>query len=67
MGDDIVDVPPMLQSGLSISVPAGHDEVKKIAHFVTEKIAGYGAVREACDFIMKAQGTYDAMIATYFK
>ena len=67
MGDDIVDVPPMLQSGLSITVPAGHDEVKKIAHFITEKIAGYGAVREACDFIMKAQGTYDGIIAPYFK
>ena len=67
MGDDIVDLPPMLQSGLSITVPAGHDEVKKIAHFITEKIAGYGAVREACDFIMKAQGTYDGTIAPYFK
>jgi 3-deoxy-D-manno-octulosonate 8-phosphate phosphatase (KDO 8-P phosphatase) len=67
MGDDIVDLPPMLQSGLAITVPAGHDEVKKIAHFVTEKIAGYGAVREACDFIMKAQGTYDEIVAPYFK
>jgi len=35
-------------------------------HF-TEKIAGYGAVREACDFIMKAQGTYDEIVAPYFK
>jgi len=67
MGDDIVDLPPMLQSGLAITVPAGHAEVKKIAHLVTEKIAGYGAVREACDFIMKAQGTYDEIVATYFK
>ena len=67
MGDDIVDLPPMLQSGLAITVPAAHDEVKKIAHFITEKIAGYGAVREACDLIMKAQGTYDAIIAPYFK
>ena len=67
MGDDIVDLPPMLQSGLAITVPAGHDEVKKIAHFITEKIAGYGAVREACDFIMKAQGTYNSIIAPFFK
>ena len=67
MGDDIVDLPPMLKSGLAITVPAGHDEVKKIAHLVTEKIAGYGAVREACDFIMKAQGTYDEIVAPFFK
>jgi 3-deoxy-D-manno-octulosonate 8-phosphate phosphatase (KDO 8-P phosphatase) len=67
MGDDVVDLPPMLQSGLAITVPGCHDEVKKIAHFITEKIAGYGAVREACDLIMKAQGTYDAIIAPYFK
>ncbi|HAP05000.1 MAG TPA: hypothetical protein DCQ72_04495 [Methylophilaceae bacterium] len=67
MGDDIVDLPPMLQSGLAITVPGGHDEVKKIAHFITEKIAGYGAVREACDFIMKAQDTYGKVIAPYLK
>lgn len=67
MGDDIVDLPPMLQSGLAITVPAAHDEVKKIAHFITENIAGYGAVREACDFIMKAQGTYNSIITPYLK
>ena len=67
MGDDIVDLPPMLQSGLAITVPGGHAEVKKIAHFITEKIAGYGAVREACDFIMKAQDTYGKVIAPYLK
>ena len=29
MGDDIVDLPPMLQSGLAITVPGGHDEDRK--------------------------------------
>jgi 3-deoxy-D-manno-octulosonate 8-phosphate phosphatase (KDO 8-P phosphatase) len=52
---------------LAITVPAGHDEVKKIAHFITEKIAGYGAVREACDLIMKAQNTYAAVVTPYLK
>ena len=67
MGDDIVDLPPMLQSGLAITVPGSHDEVKKIAHFITEKIAGYGAVREACDLIMKAQDTYIKVITPFLK
>ena len=67
MGDDIVDVPPMLRCGLAISVPAAFDSVKDRAHYVTTRQAGKGAVREVCELIMRAQGTFDAITASYFK
>lgn len=67
MGDDIVDVPPMLRCGLAISVPAAPSSVKERAHYVTTRQGGSGAVREVCELLMKAQGTYDAITAQYFK
>lgn len=67
MGDDIVDAPPMLRCGLALTVPIGHRLIKPVAHYVTQAPAGRGAVREVCELIMQAQGTFDAMIAPYFK
>lgn len=67
MGDDIVDIPPMLRCGLAITVPAAPDTVKERAHYLTTRQGGKGAVREVCELIMRAQGTYDAVTAKYFK
>ena len=67
VGDDVVDLPVMLRAGLAISVPGGHELALKHAHWVTEKFAGLGAAREICEFIMKAQGTYDAAIEKYLR
>lgn len=66
MGDDVVDMPPMLRCGLAISVPAAPESVKQRAHYVTIKQAGHGAVREVCELIMQAQGTLDAQLAPFF-
>lgn len=59
MGDDVVDLPPMLVSGLAIAVPSSASLVIKHAHYVTKKSGGFGAVREVCELIMQAQGTFD--------
>ena len=67
MGDDVVDMPPMLRCGFAISVPSAPMSVKNRAHFVTTKQGGHGAVRELCELIMHAQGTFDAQMAQYFK
>ncbi len=67
MGDDVVDMPPMLRCGLAITVPAAPDSVRQRAHYVTQKQAGHGAVREACELIMQAQGTLEAQLAPFFK
>ncbi len=67
MGDDVVDMPPMLRCGLAISVPAAPESVRTRAHYVTQKHGGHGAVREVCELIMQAQGTLEAQMAPYFK
>lgn len=67
MGDDIVDLPVMRRAGLAITVPAAPDLVKAYSHFTTTREAGHGAVREACEFLMRAQGTLDTALAPYLK
>jgi len=67
MGDDVVDLPPMRRAGLAIAVPSATPLVKQYAHYTTQAQAGRGAVREACELLMKAQGTFDAQMAQFFK
>ena len=65
MGDDWVDLPVLTRCGLALSVPDAHAEVRSRAHYVTRAGGGRGAVREACELIMRAQGTYEARLAGF--
>ena len=65
MGDDVVDLPPMLKCGLALAVPDSPALVLQHAHYVTTKAGGHGAVREVCELIMQAQGTFDAQMAQF--
>jgi 3-deoxy-D-manno-octulosonate 8-phosphate phosphatase (KDO 8-P phosphatase) len=65
MGDDVVDLPVMRRVGLAISVPNAPQIVRDHAHYVSQYPGGNGAVREACELIMSAQGTLDQQLAPY--
>ncbi len=65
MGDDVVDLPAMRRCGLAITVPEAPEEVRARAQLVTKAGGGRGAAREACEFIMRAQGTWAAQLALY--
>jgi len=67
MGDDVVDLCVMRHVGLSISVPDSPQIVREHSDYVTQRQGGHGAVREACELIMSAQGTLDAQLAPYLK
>ncbi|MFZ2163023.1 MAG: HAD family hydrolase [Sideroxyarcus sp.] len=67
MGDDVVDLPVMRRVGLALSVPAAPQVVRDHAHYVSQREAGNGAVREVCELIMGTQGTLDAQLAPYLK
>lgn len=63
VGDDIMDIPLLLRAGLSVTVPDGVSEVKKVVDYVTKKKGGEGAVREVCDLILKAQNKWSIIIS----
>ena len=67
MGDDLPDVPVMRRVGISVSVANGVDEVKAVASCITERIGGYGAVREMVEALLKARGEWDHVLAGYYR
>jgi len=62
IGDDLTDVPVLKNAGLAFATHNAVKEVKDIAHFVTKKKGGEGAVREICDFLLKAQGRWKQIL-----
>ena len=65
MGDDWVDLPVLTRCGLALSVPDAPAVVRQRAHYVTRASGGRGAVREACELIMQAQGTLESRLAAF--
>jgi len=65
MGDDLPDVPVLCRCGLALSVPNAPRFVRDRAHHVTERAGGRGAVREACELVMEAQGTLGPRLQAY--
>lgn len=67
VGDDLLDLPIMVRVGLAIAVNDANFAVIEHAHWCTSALGGNGAVREVCDFIMKAQGNYNDVLSSYLK
>jgi 3-deoxy-D-manno-octulosonate 8-phosphate phosphatase (KDO 8-P phosphatase) len=65
VGDDVIDLPAMRAGGLAIAVKNARVEVKKEAHYVTAHAGGDGALRDAVEFILKAQGKWKEVVAAY--
>jgi 3-deoxy-D-manno-octulosonate 8-phosphate phosphatase (KDO 8-P phosphatase) len=65
IGDDIVDLPLLKVSGFSVSVSDAAGEAKNASIMVTKNKGGRGAVREVCDFILKAKGLWEGIVDGY--
>jgi 3-deoxy-D-manno-octulosonate 8-phosphate phosphatase (KDO 8-P phosphatase) len=65
IGDDLPDVPVFVRCGFAITVPHASASVRARAHFVTARDGGKGAVREACEMILAAQGALETQHAAF--
>ena len=65
IGDDLPDLPAFAVVGYKIAVGDAVDEVKSAADLVTTKPGGHGAVREAIEHLLKAQGKWDAALDVF--
>lgn len=54
VGNDVNDLAVMSYVGIPIAVADAVTEIKNVAHIITKKRGGYGAVREVADLILKA-------------
>jgi 3-deoxy-D-manno-octulosonate 8-phosphate phosphatase (KDO 8-P phosphatase) len=65
IGDDFTDVPIMRRVGFAVATANARPEVKAAAHYVTRAPGGDGAVREAIELILKAQGFWGEILRHY--
>lgn len=65
IGDDLTDAILMKRVGLAVAVANAVPEVKAMAHYVTVAAGGSGAVREASELILEAQGKWEEILRHY--
>lgn len=65
IGDDFPDFPLLKRAGLSIAVGDARPELRERVHYVTRANGGQGAVREAVELILRAQGHWQRMLDKY--
>ncbi len=65
VGDDVIDLPAMRAAGLAIAVKNARAEVKRESHYITPHAGGDGAIRDAVEFILKAQGKWKKILEAY--
>jgi len=67
MGDDLLDLPLLTRCGFAATVPAAPEALKSRAHYVARAGGGHGAVREVCEFILRAQGALERAIGAHLQ
>jgi 3-deoxy-D-manno-octulosonate 8-phosphate phosphatase (KDO 8-P phosphatase) len=67
VGDDVIDIPVLRRVGFAAAPADAVAEVLPFVHFVTANRGGWGAVREVCDLILKAQGSWEPVTERYFR
>jgi len=67
LGDDLADVPVLRRVALPMAVANAVDEVKDLAMYVTRLPGGAGAVREAVEVLLRAQGRWQEAVRVYLE
>jgi 3-deoxy-D-manno-octulosonate 8-phosphate phosphatase (KDO 8-P phosphatase) len=67
MGDDLLDLPLLTRCGFAATVPAAPEALLARAHYVARAGGGHGAVREVCEFILRAQGALERAIGAHLQ
>jgi 3-deoxy-D-manno-octulosonate 8-phosphate phosphatase (KDO 8-P phosphatase) len=62
IGDDLIDLPVMRRVGLAIAPANARVEVKQVAELITSLGGGQGAVREAAEYVLKAQERWAGIV-----
>jgi 3-deoxy-D-manno-octulosonate 8-phosphate phosphatase (KDO 8-P phosphatase) len=65
VGDDVIDLPVMRACGLAVAVANARAEVLREAHLRTRHSGGDGALRDAAEYVLKAQGVWKKIVSSY--
>ncbi|MGE3173269.1 MAG: KdsC family phosphatase [Planctomycetota bacterium] len=62
VGDDLLDLPVLEQVAFAATVPEGRPEVRAMAHYTARAAAGFGAVREIIEVLLRAKGQWQPIV-----
>lgn len=62
IGCELNDLEMLKSVGFAVATADAIDEVKEVADFITTAPGGRGPIREVCEFILRAQGKWDAWV-----
>lgn len=65
VGDDLNDLPAFEAVGVRVAVANAVAELKERAHYTTQASGGNGAVREVCEWLLKARGDWEQAVENY--
>jgi len=65
MGDDILDLPVLARVGLATAPADASPDVRSRVHWVAQAKGGAGAARELIELILRAQGRWESLLASY--
>ena len=65
VGDDIIDLGPLIRAGFAVAVGDAVPEARAAAHWVTRAVCGRGAVRETLEMILQAQAKWQPFLKHY--
>jgi 3-deoxy-D-manno-octulosonate 8-phosphate phosphatase (KDO 8-P phosphatase) len=67
VGDDLNDLPAFEAVGVRVAVANADAMLKAQAHYVTKATGGNGAVREVCEWLLKARGEWEKAVEAYLQ
>lgn len=65
MGDDLIDLPVLRRVGLSAAPRDACEDVRQRVHYVTQTVAGHGAVRDFIELILRGRGRWEALVRAH--
>ncbi|HYM26132.1 MAG TPA: HAD hydrolase family protein [Vicinamibacterales bacterium] len=65
MGDDVLDLPVLLRTGLSAAPADAMEDVRSRVDWVSGRNGGDGAARELVELILRARGSWTAILDEY--
>ena len=65
MGDDVLDLPVLTRAGFSAAPADAVEDVRSRVHWDSGAKGGDGAARELVEVILRAQGTWTAILEEY--
>ena len=65
LGDDLIDLPVLRRVGLAACPSDAPTDVKRAVHYVSSLPGGRGVLRDVVDRILKAQGKWSRVLASY--